>query len=244
MASKPILTIVSDACRRIGLVAPNTATGSTDLQVQQLVALANEEGRELANRYPWTALINEATFVSVALEDQGAINPTIVSTALGLKYIINDTIWNRSSRYPLAGPTTPSRWQAEKAFGISGPYSRYRIRGGHLLMTPAPGAGLTMAFEYMSENWVLDATGLTSRDGFTMDDDYPVLDSNIVTQGVVWRFKQAKGLEYSQDFSKYENMVADAMARDGTKPIVSMEGQTSSNFQPWVTIPLTDWNQP
>lgn len=244
MAAKPILTIISDACKRIGIVAPNTATGSTDLQVQQLVALANEEGRELANRYPWTALIREATFTSVAAESQGALSPTIISASLGFKYIINDTIWNRSSRYPLAGPTSAPRWQAEKAFGISGPYSRYRIRGGQLLLNPAPGAGLTMAFEYLSENWVLAADGTTTRDGFTMDDDYPVLDSNMVTQGVVWRFKQAKGLEYSQDFTKYEAMVADAMARDGTKQIINMEGQTSANFQPWVTIPLTDWNQP
>lgn len=243
MAAKPILTIISDACRRIGLVAPNTAVGSTDLQVQQLVALANEEGKELADRYPWTALIREATFVSTATEDQGAMVPTIVSASLGFKYIFNDTIWNRSSRYPLAGPTAGPRWQAEKAFGITGPYSRYRIRGGHLLLNPAPSAGLTMAFEFMSENWVLDTTGVTSKDEFTADDDYPALDSNIVTQGVVWRFKQAKGLEFSQDFEKYENMVSDAMARDGTKPIANMNGPTSTNFQPWVTIPLTDWNQ-
>lgn len=244
MANKPILTIVSDACRRIGLVAPNTATGSTDRQIQQLVALANEEGSELANRYPWEALQREATWVSTATEDQGAITPTLVAASLGFKYIINDTVWNRSSRYPLSGPTTAPRWQAEKAFGITGPYSRYRIRGGHLLLNPAPSAGLTMSFEYLSENWVLDAAGTTSRDGFTMDDDYPILDSNIITQGVVWRFKSVKGLEYSQEFEKYERLVMDAIARDGTKKIVSMEGETSANFQPWVTIPLTDWNQP
>ncbi len=243
MANKPILTIVTDACKRIGLNAPNTATGSTDLQILQIVALANEEGRELADRYPWTALIKEATFTSLAAEDQGALVPTIVATTLGFKYVFNDTLWNRTARYPVAGPTAGPRWQAETSFGITGPYSRYRIRGGHLYLHPAPDAGLTIAFEYMSENWVLNAAGDTTRDGFTMDDDYPVLDSNIITQGLVWRFKQAKGLEYSQDFQKYEGMVADAMARDGTKPIVNMNGPSSTNFQPWVTIPLTDWNQ-
>lgn len=243
MANQSVLNIVRNACRRIGLVAPSTATGSTDLQIIQLVALLNEDGKELANRYPWTVLQAEKTFVSVAAVDQGLITPTIVAASLGFKYIINESVWNRSRRYPSAGPTQAPRWQAETAFGITGPYSRYRIRGGRLLLLPAPAAGETLAFEYLSENWAITADGLTTKNEFTMDDDVPLLDSDILTQGLVWRFKAAKGLEYAEDFAKYENLAADAKSRDGTKVIASLNGPESANFQPFVTIPLTNWNQ-
>lgn len=243
MANKNVLQIIQTACKRIGLTAPSTAVGATDLQVIQLTALANEEGKELAARYLWTALIREATFTSLAAEDQGAIAGNIVPTADAMAYIVNETIWNRSRAYPMAGPTSGPRWQSEKAFGISGPFARYRIRNNHLYLLPAPEAGQTIAFEYKTENWVSALLG-TAKDEFALDDDYPLLDSNIITQGVVWRFKQAKGLEYSQDFQKYELAVADAIARDGTKAILSMNGPREANFQPYVTIPLTDWNQP
>jgi hypothetical protein len=38
-----------------------------------------------------------------------------------------------------------------------------------------------------------------------------------MTQGVIWRWKAAKGLEYAEDYNKYERLVADQMGRDGGK---------------------------
>jgi hypothetical protein len=242
MAQDTVLQIVRDACAEIGIVAPNTATGSTDLQIIQLTALVNREGKELSARYSWTSLVRQATHTTLAAEDQGALT-TIVGATAGFKYIVNDTIWDRTGKYPLSGPTAGPRWQAEKAFNISGPYARYRIYNGHLYLLPAPDAGRTLAFEYLTENWVLDTTGATSRNKFTADDDYPILDSNLITLGAIWRWKKSKGLEYAEDFTSYELAVADAMARDGTKPILSLNGQSSHDFQPFVTVPLTDWNQ-
>lgn len=243
MAKDNVLQIVRDACAEIGIVAPNTAVGSTDLQIIQITALVNREGRELSTRSPWTALVKQATFTTVALEDQGVLDGTIVSAASGFKYIVNETIWDRTGKYALAGPTAGPRWQAEKSFSITGPYARYRIYGNHLFLLPAPAAGRTIAFEYLSENWVSDLAGATTRNKFTMDDDYPLLDSNLITLGVIWRWKKSKGLEYAEDFNSYEAAVMDAMARDGTKPIVSMNGSCEANYQPFVVVPLTDWNQ-
>ena len=67
-----LLTMVTQVCRRIGIVAPNAVVSSADPQIIQLLALANEEGEELANRYPWQAMRQQATFTTVATESQGA----------------------------------------------------------------------------------------------------------------------------------------------------------------------------
>jgi hypothetical protein len=243
MANDTVLQIVQDACNEIGITAPGVAVSSSDLQIIQLTALVNREGRELAGRYPWSSLVRQATFTTVAAEDQGTLIGDILDATDGFKYIVNETVWDRSGKYALAGPTAGPRWQAEKSFSITGPYNRYRIYGGHFYLLPAPDAGRTVAFEYLSENWASNDIGTVLRSRFTNDGDVPVLDSNLMTLGAIWRWKKSKGLEYADDFNSYELAVADAMARDGTKPILSLNGPTEHNFQPYVTVPLTDWNQ-
>src|SRR5581483_1098418 len=218
MASDTILTIVREVCGRIGLNKPSTATGSTDVQVQQLVSLANEEGKELSARTDWQELIREATFTTFATEDQGKIignripaTPaagTITATADGLKHIINDTMWNRTTLVSTPGPLTPSGWQGLKATTAgTGWWAQYRIRGGNLLFWPAPAVGQLVAFEYKTENWVSNANGDLFRRLFSADDDFPLLDSDIFMTGLSWRWKKAKGLAYAEDFASYENMV-------------------------------------
>jgi hypothetical protein len=51
-----LLTIIQDVADRIGLVRPSSVIGSSDHQVRQLLALANQEGREQARRHPSIAL--------------------------------------------------------------------------------------------------------------------------------------------------------------------------------------------
>ena len=242
MAADTILTIIRDFAPRVGVGKPTTATGSTDVQVQQMVALANEEGQELAARFDWQQLILEATWTSVATEDQGALSGTIVSAALGFNHILNDTIWNRTTKVGPGGPLSPVAWQANKATSYTGPYSQYRIRGGHLLLLPAPAAGETLAFEYVSENWVSNTTGDATSNAFVSDDDYPLLDSRLIKLGLIWRWKAAKGLDYSQEFQNYELAVADAKTRNIPRTKVSMNGPCD-DFQPFIQVARGNWMQ-
>lgn len=231
------LQIVQTASTRLGLTSPSYAAGASDLITLQLLALLNEEGQELARRYPWTALQNEGSFTTLAAEDQGAIS-TIAS---GLNYIINDTIWNRSLRRPVFGPRTPQEWQQNKAFAINGPWSSYRIKGGHLYMYPTPTAGQSCYFDYITKNWSTDTTGATGKESLTVDTDIVLLDDNLLTLGLVWRFKAAKGLEYAEDYNKYERQVLDAMARDGGKDMLSLTN-TKYDIFPGVVVPSGSWN--
>jgi hypothetical protein len=65
-----LLFIIREACKRLGITVPNAAVSSTDLQVQQLVALCNEEGQELSSRYAWQRLTKTATFTTVVSQSQ------------------------------------------------------------------------------------------------------------------------------------------------------------------------------
>ncbi|HQR41319.1 MAG TPA: hypothetical protein PLX97_01515, partial [Gemmatales bacterium] len=203
-----LLSVVQDLCKRQNLSVPATVYGSTDQIVVQIMGLLEEEGTDLAPRHPWEGLINEASHTSVATESQGDM-ATIASN--GFRYILNDTIWDRSTRLPVCGPMNPRSWQSLKALQNTGPRYQYRIRGGELLVNPTPVAGESWYFEYVSKNWISDAAGVNFYERFTADTNIILLPDNLVLQGLRWRWKKEKGFDYAEDFRTYEMQVKDAI---------------------------------
>ena len=124
-----------------------------------------------------------------------------------------------------------------KSTGITGPVEYFRVRGDELIVTPIPTADETLAFEWVSFNWCEDNAG-TGQDEWGADDDVSRLPAKLFKAGLLWRWKQAQGLEYAEDFNKYEHMIADAMARDGANPVVNM-GSTRSRS---TNIPDGNWD--
>ena len=231
-----LLTLVQSVCRAPGLTVqvPNAVATSGDNTILQLMGIANQEGKSLARRGAWQALENEATFTTVATAIQTAL-------AANLSYIINDTIWNRTLKTALYGPLSPADYQAQLAATSVGPWARYRVRGGRILFLPTPTAGQTCVYEYITKAWCTDSTGATAKTALSADSDVSLLDEFIMEMGMVWRWKQGKGLDYAEDFAKYEYLVADALGRDGSKPILDAGGSEYGTF-PGVFVTAGSWN--
>lgn len=230
-----LLQTIQKVCKRIGILAPNAAFTSTDLQIQQLVELCEEEGQIQAARYQWQTLQTEAIFTTLAAQLQG----TLATIAPGCKYIVSDTIWNRTLRRPVYGPRTEQEWQQIKAIQINGPFNSYRVINDAINFYPNPVAGQTCAFEYISRNWITTSGGSTSSI-WTSDTDTTKLDDQLMLLGTRWRWKMAKGLDYSEDFASYERIITDSMGRDASKPRLSMSG-TIYEIQPVIAIPSGSW---
>jgi hypothetical protein len=232
-----LLTIIQNAAGRLGIPSPSAVVSSTNAQVKQLLSLANKEGVELAARADWQVLTKEKTFTTVAQE----IQTSSVATDYG-HYSI-DTMFNRSAIRKVVGPLTPAEWQAEKAFPVyTAVNPAFRFRGNNLLFTPNPTAGQTVAYEYIGLDWVLAIDGTTYKAAFTADDDTSVLNEPVMTDGVVWRFKSAKGLDFTEEFQEYEEKVARLTAQDGGgKPRLSLHnGLGRTAFYP-ANIPEGTW---
>jgi hypothetical protein len=221
-----VLEVIQRATNAIGIPEPGAALASTDLSIIQLVELLNQECRSLSTRYDWQALQFEQTFTTLAAESQGTL-ASLITNGRELRYIRNDTIWNRTRREPIYGPRADRTWQGYKAVSITSPYSEYRIRGNTLLFLPAPTAGDTCAFEFQSKSSMSDAAGTTFYTNANADTDLLLLDDELILAGVEWRWRKVKGLEYAEDFMTYERMVTDAMGRDGTKVTLSLDGGVS-----------------
>lgn len=230
-----VLETVQSACLRCNVPAPSVAVLSTDPLIQQMVELLHEEGNELASRYPWQALGLFAAWTADGTGTEGDLD----TLAPGISDVVNDTFWNLTQRRPLFGPVDPSAWAQMMAQQWAGPWSHYRIVGNTLYTYPYASSGHSLKFEYRTKYW-LEHNSV--RVEFAQDDtDSIVLDSNLMVLGLVWRWKQATGLEYAEDFQKYERRCADKMARDGTKPILSMSGNPDG-IQPGIIVPTGNWN--
>lgn len=232
-----LLTIVQHFCQRTKLPVPSAVMGNTDPQVLQFRALLEEEGQELAQRGWWEALTREATHTTLAQEDQG----TIISIATnGFRAITNDTMWDRTDKLPVP-LINSTAWQRLKATTGVSPRYRYRLRGGKLLLTPTPPASHTLAFEYLSKNWILGVDGTTYKELFTLDTDTLLLSEELMRLGLRWRWKKEHGLEYAEDFRTYETEVTNALGRDGGKPTLYMDG-SQPRMRPGVIVPEYSWN--
>lgn len=237
-----LLTTIQQAALRVGFVQPNVAASSTDQNILQMVAFASEEGQELARRYPWQAIRYEANFTTTGVESQGDIRTicTAINPQASFNYIYNETIWNRTQRRPIFGPKTPSEWQQLKAQFVQGPWYQFIIRNNAILFTPVPNNTDTCYFEYITDEWCLDNTGTIGQTAWANDADTARISEHLITLGVVWRYRQAKGLEYAAAFDKYEEAVINAMARDGGKPRLTLSGYDTTVY-PGTIVPAGNW---
>lgn len=213
-----LLTIVADACALLSIPVPTTVVASQDLQVRQLYALANEQGKEMAGSFNWQVMREQTTFVTVGAAEQPAAVPTDWD-----RFIAN-SFWNRSTQLPVWGPVTPQIWQAIQAQPqLNRVILGFVQRHGKFLITPTPPADQTIAYEYVTKNWAYSDADVP-KDRFTADSDQSYLDEYLFVLGLRWRFLKSKGLEYGEDFSTYQSELTQKQARDGGNTAISTTG--------------------
>lgn len=235
-----VLEIVQKFCRRTGLPRPNTVFGSTNAQVLQAMALLEEAGADMAQRGPWRQLNRECTWTTTATEDQGNINDLADN---GFQYILWHTLWDRTEMLPLLGPLDAADWQFFKAINVTGPRFSFRIRANQFLVIPAPPAGSTWVFEYISRNWIFgtDDDPPAFKEYATRNTDEVLLPEELLIKALRWVWKKEKGLDYAEDFSSYERAVTNYFGRHKPMPDLHMDDRTNNGPQPGIWVPYGSW---
>lgn len=220
------LTIVQAVAGRLALPVPGALFSATDAQAVQLRSLLNDALVEHVTwpDHAWTKLTKEVTFTTIASNTQSA-----GAVPSDLDRFCDDSIWDRTTNRPLTGPITPQQWQQEMAGPtFTSMYLAFRVRGASLLITPVPAAGHTVAYEYVSNLAVYGGGGATlNQSAFTADADTSIFDETLMARALRWCFLRAKGLDYSQEYAQWVEMLQRFAARDGGMPKLS----ASSNGQ-------------
>jgi hypothetical protein len=231
-----LLELVQRFCRRQGLPYPSSAAASTDKTHLLCVELLNAELDDLTLVYKWEGTLREATWVSTASADQGALATLAPS---GFRSIANQTVWDRTDQTAYCGPLSAAEWQMIQATTNAAAYRRYRVRGGHLLLDAAADAGHTLAFEYRSSYAVEDNSSVAKR-YFTADDDTPTIPDTVLLRGLEWRWLRSQGLPFEDYKADAITLGRLEMAQDGSKPILRMDSDDKDRH-PSIGVPESNW---
>lgn len=239
-----LLDTLQKFCRRQALPVPTAVMTSKDDQVIQLYALLEEILDEIVTDYDWNKVTYEVTFSSVASELQGNVFQICPRSFYKIK---NETIYDRTRKLPIFGPRSSREWAALKAIPLAGPFYQYRILNDNLLVYPEMPAGHTLALEYVSSALIYTST-VENEDqryvrAFVNDADEILLPQPLILQGLRYKWRATKGLDFAAEFASFQTMLTNAMGNDGTKPRLDMATGNPA-ITPGIFVPSGNWNLP
>lgn len=237
--SMTLLEIVQQTRGRLGQPIPGSVAGNADPSIIQCMGILNEFLDDLSVRQYWQSNTREASFVATAAEDQGSLDALF---PFGYEGLIEDTFFNRTIRLIVRGGLSAQEWAARKAMNMSGPLPAFRIRGNNMLFNPIPAAGQTFSVEYFSSYFVYNPADPIPvyRKYWTKDTDTCLLGDTLPTAYLKWAWRKEKGLDYAEDFRKYEALVSTKGLRDRRPAQLCMDGGSPS-VGPGVTVSPGSW---
>lgn len=234
-----LLSIIQSHCRLHALSVPTSVVGSTDTQAIQLLEVIRDVMEDLVTQSKFQVTTVEAQFSCTPSVDQGDINDLAPS---GFQYIVPETFFDRTQMRALTGPLTETEWQAVQALPSDGVFYKWRLMGNRLLLYPAPTAPFhDLAFEYMSSWYVKDANGTLLAD-IASDTDEFLFPEDIIKKGLMYRWKQIKGLPYQADEKAFWDKVNNYIVRNKTPRRINVSEGTPQDVKPGVIVPLNSWN--
>ena len=149
-------------------------------------------------------------------------------------------MWNTSRRLRVNGPLTPNEYREMKAMVTTPSLSSFTIRTGSGLIYPAPAAGETIVFDYISRAYAVSNGGagndlvefVADTDGGSIFEHGGVPDERLYSLALVWMWLQRKGLDFSTELSTYQVALSHKIASDGGRRSLNAAGTGGSYVQP------------
>lgn len=228
--------IINAAASECGLTAVADPFASSDPAFVQLVSICTTAGQELLGLHDWQKMTKEHSFVTTT-----AVEANLPDD---FGYMIDQTQWDRTAGFPLGGPLSPQNWAYREGslVGDSTIYVCFRIQEGVMKMLPDPmTAGKTIAFEYISRNWVLAVDGTTYKDEVTAADDTVLYESIVMIKFLKLRFLEAKGFDTTAATDQFGNVFMQWTGRDISAPVLNMAGRRGYPYLGHRNIPETGY---
>lgn len=199
------------AALRVAGYRPAAFFGSTQNLEMELSDLVNEVAQDVAKYQDWQALTKIAEYGG---------NGSVTTYALPDDYdrmtqtaMIQSDSWF-CGYYPY---TDMNAFIYDSESGFSGIVGAWIMYGNQIHISPAPSD--TIRYPYQSKNWAIAENGNRKAE-FTDDDDQFVLPERLLTLGLVWRWRDNKGLEASGDEEAFIKALDEYAAKDGGTKII------------------------
>jgi hypothetical protein len=228
-----LLSIVQDAAVRCGWSSvPTSAIGNNSsdaLNIAQVIAFAQDTGRDCMERASWTGLDRAATITGDGATTLFTLPADWKRFNPGDKSPNGALVSSKYPLTPLSGPINAEDLNLLKALPASTIRPVWRIIGNSLEIWPALSLAEIVTFNYFTKYWIIDALGATRRGRWVADSDTSQIEEDTIMKGSVWRWLASKGLDYAEQFKAYEISFARNAAQQMTERVVS----TSSRDLPY-----------
>lgn len=220
-----LLTIAQNVAEQIPISRPSSVINNNTREVKLLLACIQKSGESLSRRpeQGWVVQQKEHTFST-------ADGTAAYSLPSDYRFLINDTLWDRSNFWELRGAKSPREWQQYKSSvlgNIDGFRRRFRIKGTdgtkEFYIDPTPSEVATLVFEYVTDTWC-QSSGGTAQTKFEADTDVSILDEWLIELGALWRYLHRSGFGYEEEFNEAEREISAAIARDGGAECLTIGG--------------------
>jgi len=215
-----ILSMCQNVADFTGFERPTSVISNTDPIARQLLALAQREGKQLMRVSDWAILKKEHTFST----SNGTAAYALPSD---FDRLVLETSYNRSDNDILTGPISSSEYQlVNHGMATTGTTEKFRLKAASnalkFELDPTPSSTQTIGFEYVS-NQFCQSSGGSGQAAWAADTDTGILDETTMEMGITWRFKAAHGLDFAEDFRQYQLEVRQAVARNGSSPVLQLD---------------------
>lgn len=217
--ARTLLKTIQYATGELGFTQPTVVLSSTDATVTQALALVRAACDELLDEFDWQALIKTHTFATVNGQSQ-------YDLPADYHRMIPATQWNRSTHWEANGNTNSMAWEFLQSSDVSGVVNqRFRIAAGKIEVFPTPTAAETIAFQYITKNYVVDGANSLLKAEFTLDADKTVFHDRLLTNLLKLKLLQVKGFDTRAAVEDFNATLDSAKGNDAPAPVVSLDPQ-------------------
>lgn len=233
-----VADVLSKAARACSVKAPsNWVTSATDTGAEFRDLLA-ETVDEILDRVD----LPEPFTKDVVITGTGVETYTLPTDYKRLTRDCNAVYETTTNRRDCIPVTSNGAWTYLKETGSAGGERFYRLSGDDLngssisFYRPLE-TGSSVTVSYVSKNW-MSASGVAGS-AWTAVTDSLLLPARIVELGVVWRFRQRKGIEYASRLAEYEARLA-RLINDG-RGLKSLDMTGGRELSHPMRVPVPDY---
>jgi hypothetical protein len=232
-------TVVNRAAIQIGKGAVADPFAATDADFVLLCDLLSSLGDDLLNSHQWTHLVLPFSFTTDG-------STTSYALPIGFQEMIDQTLWNRSTRLPGIGPLSFQQSTALQARLVNVVLNVvFQIQGNMLTMPIVPPSGAAVNGMYLTRFWVKSAAAsVPDKAKATAQDDVLLLDEELLIAGLKLRFEEVRGFETARSQQRYEAKLEAVVGKNLGAQVLSLGGSGRNTFDRMLdgrNVPEGNW---
>lgn len=213
-----VLDVCIAVAREVGIAVPSSIFGASGRTEANLGNRANDAYRRICfQSHEWKDLIATATITG-----DGSTTAWPLSTvASDYRRMLKDTQMHPSDRPYSTLQWVPryNTWLMYEVQAFSPVTGFWNLSGGNINIKPALDTGVTVKFGYIS-NLIADGGTKTAFDAD--DDEIDIGDEDLLRLGMVWKWRERRGMPYADDLADYTEWLSQWISDDRGSSILRL----------------------